>query len=189
MAEDVKRLQALSLIPLIGTIAVLVGGCGIGNPYAETTREAEAPPADAEATKKPAPDPDAGEPPDEVVLARPQGTLRYAASLAGNWEGRAAVRAFSTLAALSTGAARAEFTQLASESRRDVEKAVGYSSSRASVVAVNVSGEGGFREAIVVTKRRIASNGAAHPPEYEVTLATVTRWGKGWAISSWRPQP
>jgi hypothetical protein len=187
----VSRLRALLSLSCVAAIAVLVAGCGITDPYAETTREERArPPADHEVAKEPAPDPDAGAPPDEVVLATPQGTLRYAASLAGNWEGAGAVRAFSRLAALSTGQARAGFAKIASGASLDVEQTLGYSGSRAAVEAVSVKGEGGFREAIVVTKQRIGSAQLGYlPPEYKVTLATVTRWGKGWAISSWRPQP
>lgn len=185
-----NRLSALLPVLLAASLAIALVGCGVANPYEESSREdAGPPPADREAVEAPTPDSSPGAPPDEVVLTTPQGTLRYAASLAGNWEGGGAVRAFSRLATLSTGEARAEFSQLASEARLGVEQALGYSSSRATVEAVSLEGTGGFREAIVVTKQRIASEQIAHlPPEYVVTLATVTRWGKGWAISSWEPQ-
>jgi hypothetical protein len=187
-----QRLRAIALLALLAAVVVAIGGCGVSDPYTESTQEEEAAarPADREPMKEPAPDPDPGAPPKEVIPATPQGTLRYAASLAGNWKGAGATRAYSKLAALSTGSARAEFTKLAAQSELDVQAAVGYASTRASVAAVSVKGKGGFREAVVVTKQQIASAELTHlPAEYKVTLATVTRWGKGWAISSWEPQP
>lgn len=186
-----RRLHLIASLALLAAVVVAIGGCGVVNPYAESTQEeGDAPPADREPMKEPAPDPDAGAPPEEVLMATPQGTLRYAASLAGNWEGGGARRAYSKLAALSTGSARAEFTKIASQAELDVQAAVGYTRTQASVAAVSVKGTGGFREAVIVTKQRIASAELDHlPAEYKVILATVTRWGGGWAISSWEPQP
>jgi hypothetical protein len=186
-----QRLRLVALLALLAAVVVTVGGCGVGNPYAETTNEeGKAPPPDNEPEKRLPADPEAGSPPEEVLVATPQGTLRYAASLAGNWKGAGARRAYSKLAALSTGSARAEFTKIASQAELDVQAAVGYTRTQASVAAVSVKGEGGFREAVIVTKQRIASAELAHlPAEYKVTLATLTRWGRGWAISAWEPQP
>jgi hypothetical protein len=186
-----QRLRPVALLAVLAAAVVAIGGCGVGNPYAETTKEeGEAPPADREPMKEPARDPDAGAPPEEIIVATPRGTLRYAAALAGNWEGAGARRAYSKLAALSTGSARAEFTKIASQAELDVQAAVGYTRTHASVAAVSVKGTGGFREAVIVTKQRIASAELTHlPAEYKVTLATLTRWGRGWAISDWEPQP
>jgi hypothetical protein len=186
-----QRLHAIALLALLAAAVVAIGGCGVGDPYAESSREESAArPGDREPMKEPAQDPDPGAPPGEVILATPQATLRYAASLAGNWEGAGATRAYSKLAALSTGAARAEFTKTASQAELNVQAALGYTRSQAAVAAVSVKGTGGFREAVIVTKQRIASAELAHlPAEYKVTLATVTRWGRGWAISDWEPQP
>lgn len=186
-----QRLHLFALLALLAAVVVAIGGCGVSDPYAESTQEeGEAPPADREPMKEPAADPDAGAPPREVMVATPQGTLRYAATLAGNWKGTGAREAYSKLAALSTGSARAEFTKISAQAELDVQAAVGYTRSRASVAAVSVKGTGGFREGVIVTKQRIASAELAHlPAEYKVTLATLTRWGRGWAISSWEPQP
>ncbi len=184
-----KRLATYALFSFLVTVTVAIAGCGVGDPYAETVKESDPPPAEVESAARPVAE--AGRAgPAEVVVSAPASTLRYAASLAGNWDTEGAVAAFSKLAAISTGEARSEFAQISARARSGVQAALGYSESESSVEAVSLKGGGRTREAIVVVRQRIATAQMPHlPPEYRVILATLSRWGNGWAISSWEPQP
>jgi hypothetical protein len=180
------------LVAALFLVGLTVAGCGLSDPSAGTaTAQRERlpkPEAAGEYTGHLAPALRAGGP-LEVVRGTPQAALRYAAGLAGNWTSATAAQAFSRLAAISAGEARAEFEQIAARARTDVQQVLGYSHSRATVEAVNVKGTGRSRQAIVVTKEQIATPELPHlPAEYRVTLVTLRDYGSGWAISSWSPQ-
>ncbi|HEY1853314.1 MAG TPA: hypothetical protein VGG40_01890 [Solirubrobacterales bacterium] len=189
-----RRPAAAAAILLLA--ALLCAGCGVSDPYSQTTPSRQRPqpssPAAAGEFSGQLLSPSQRPPgtPVEVARGTPAEVAREVASLAENWTGGTALQAFSRLAAISVGEARAEFEQIAASAHDELERAVGYSSSRATVAGVVVKGGGRVRHVIVVVRRRITSPELTNlPPEYEVALATLRRSGRGWAVSSWSPQP
>jgi hypothetical protein len=165
--------RPLTLLALAAIVAVVLGGCGIEDPYekqraeaaTERAKEAERAYPEAEGT--------------------PAATLRRVALLAGNWTSADAPAVFGQLTLLSTGEARADFEEIAATAGATVK----HTDAHATVEAVTVRGAGDSRSAIVVTRTWYTNRELANlPPEYNVTLATVERRGGRWVIVTWRPQ-
>lgn len=184
---------------LLVLAAIVCVGCGVADPYNEKTEATE---TSASRPRLPRPSADGEQPvqatgtepgagsPAEVASGTPAEVARQVATLAENWSSATAPRAFSELAAVSVGAARTEFRQVAATARTDVQETLGYDKSQATVESVAVKGNGDTRHAIVVVHRRISSSELPNlPAEYKVTLITLRRLPGGWAVSSWAPQP
>jgi hypothetical protein len=194
--------RAATSAALLLLLAVLGAGCGVGNPYTESTERTAGSEASAGRPRLPRPAADGEQSippttaqqrpgwPREVAPGTPEEVARQVATLAGNWSNKTAPRTFAELAGVSVGDARTEFEQVAATAQTDVQETLGYDKSSATVVGVIVKGRGAVRHAIVVARQRISSPEIPDlPSEYKVTLVTLRSFPGGWAVSSWAPQP
>jgi hypothetical protein len=163
-------------------VAAVLGlaGCGLHDPYNDPASGGGTVPARTQSTSP------------QATRARPsggpgpQGTLRRAALLSGNWTAATIASRFRALAAMSVGSAREDFTQEAQQAARDAEVAESGLRSTAVVEGVIVHGTGDRRDAVVVTRGSLSSKDLQQvQPTYHITLAVVVRQAASWKVSRW----
>ena len=175
-----------------GAVVLLAAGCGPSDPYAPSkggARLGQSPTGRRVALvpgELPGRIPSVAPPPSSGAHS-PQALLARASGLYGHWTSGTAPAQMRRLAKLSVGQPRAEFLQLAAQTRADPQaKNV---RSRSQPLSIMVHGRGTRRAAEIVTRDSITGPGITDSPSVRVVLATVVRHTNGWAIARWAPQP
>lgn len=119
--------------------------------------------------------------------ATPELAVRRAAEIASNWTARNAGAQQARLAALATGPARRDALQAAARLPTDPQLAAGHASGSGRVAAIALHPGTDRRDGLVVTDERLTVDGATQQ-RWRVTLVTVTRLPRGWAVERWEPQ-
>jgi hypothetical protein len=185
-------------LSLVGVMAVLLVGCGPGDPFTGDRSNAS---PDLQRVEREGGAPESGELPGRAPSAvldepdrfpeagqKPQVTLALAARLYGNWTSTTAAGQLRRMAALSVGQAHAELRQAAAQAAVDRQQRG--ARSRATVEAISVRGDGPRRRGLVVTREQIvAFDLPSEGWRYRVTIAVLERRPDGWVISRWTPQP
>ena len=170
-------------------LAAALAGCGLSAAPAATSSTGRAPtPRVARSSGSGAGRPAGG-------WRTPVRAVATFAALYVNWDAGTVARRLRTLARVSIGQARAAMTLEAAEVARD-RALRGGGIANSGVVEAVAPVVGHAREYAVVTRERTsASHGAQRdayrglPPEWHVTVATVTRTAGGlWVLSGWQPE-
>jgi hypothetical protein len=151
---------------------VLLGGCGLHDPYAQGPK----PPAPA-SPPAPAPQAPATSAGAGAVLAR------YATEWV-NWSGAALDRQRAELLTLAAGALAGELRADAAEAAKTQLQQVTNAFSRGRYLgAIPQAGQ----EALVLTFEEVAPLGGQPQAAYHVYLAHTARTAQGWRVTQWQP--
>jgi hypothetical protein len=184
--------------------AVVLGGCGIADPYAGkhpsaavTSQSALASSSSTDA--EPVPErggtiPAGAQAAQQRVAGgagqvTPQAALALYARLDTNWSARTVESLQQHLAAISVGQARAQALQAAASYRSDatLQASAVANSGHLVTIAQSLATPGQW---VLVTSERTTGKGdyAGLPPTLHVTYAQVTHTSSGWVVSEWAPQ-
>ncbi len=127
--------------------------------------------------------------PPASLRKTPEAVLEAVAVAAGNWYADELTAAYSRAIALSVGGARAGLSAAEARARTGAERVGASLHSHADVIAIDVSGSGASRKAVVVIRQGLGGGGLPDSAyTYQVVLAKVDLKAAGWAVSSWEPQ-
>jgi hypothetical protein len=153
---------------------VLLGGCGLHDPYAQGSRPPAPVPAVAPAPQAPATPPGAGA----------SGVLARYATVWVNWSGAALDRQRAALLTLVAGALAGELRRDTAEAAKTQLLQVSNAYSRGRYVgAIPQAGQ----EALVVTFEEVAPLGGEAQAAYHLYLAHTARTAQGWRVTQWQP--
>jgi hypothetical protein len=166
------------------TASLVLAGCA--DPYAERPRA----PNDPVAGEQPA---SPVRKPDESLAAEglahsPEGAVRQAVELSGNWTAETIGRNHERLAASTTGQARRDAQRTAAQATTDPQLTAPGAKSIAILHAVVPRAGGPNRRLLVVTHETLTADGVRQT-RFRVTLAEAQKLGDGWVLSRWEPQP
>lgn len=170
------------------TVALLLAGCGISDPYTRTQRPERTATAAIERGEHDGPPPPPAPPPGRGAAAvTPQQALARYGTVYVNWTAATLPADERRLAAMSTGQARA---QALAESSAPPATLTRYWVANAGAVAAIAPGQGTERgKWAIVTDEQTGGEGPYQglPATTHVTWATVTRSAGGWIVSGWYP--
>lgn len=127
--------------------------------------------------------------PLDSLRANPEAVLEAVALATGNWWADELTASYSRALALCVGAAREELSRAEGQDRTGAERVGASLHSHADVIAIDVSGSGDSRKAVVVIRGGLGGGGLPDSAyTYQVVLAKVDLEPAGWAVSSWEPQ-
>ncbi len=190
------------IAPAAATLGLLLGGCGITDPYhhpaAPATTNTPASPAASWAPpssvqnpgEPPAPPPPSPANQTPTGLQRtPQAALARFAQLYINWSWRTLAADQRQLAAISVGAARLSEQQAAAAAASDttLRQARVFNTGRVVSIAPSRTATGQW---VIVTREQTGGNSQYDglQASYHLTLAELTRLPGGWVVSKWSPQ-
>jgi hypothetical protein len=150
---------------------VLLGGCGLHDPYAQVPKPAAAP----------VPAPHA---PAAATGAGASGVLARYATEWVNWSGAALDRQRTALLTLAAGALAGELRRDAAEAAKTQLQELSNAFSRGRYVgAIPQAGQA----ALVITYEEVAPLGGQPQAAYHIYLAHTARTAHGWRVTQWQP--
>jgi hypothetical protein len=201
----VKRPQPAHLLPALWLSAsVLLGGCGLKNPYSpppptpaktktttsSTTTQLGDPPGERGGTI----------PPDQTsrqtvlaagaAMSSPRAALARYALLYTNWTAQNVVARQRQLASISLGQARAQARQAAASAARDPLLARSRVANTGQLVVIGQGHGPAAGQWVLVTSEQTTGTGtfAGLPATLHMIYAAVTHTAGGWVIFAWNPQ-
>jgi hypothetical protein len=189
------------------TLALIIAGCGITNPYAQTTATTHAVTttrvgAQAVTTTDADPGPERGGTiPTSAVSSQdrlahdaggstPRVALERYAQLYINWTASTVAADQRELATMSLGSARAQALQAAASYQHDTTLLKSAVTNTGTVVSI-AKGEGtAVGDWVVVTSETTSARGDYEglPATLHVTYAQLTHTSKGWTVTAWEPR-
>ena len=195
------RVRHVLCAAVVALLAVMLSGCAAiaGAPVA--SRSTTAPRAvthiamsgtvaRADRTHE-VPTPARPERPAGQAWATPEDAVRAFATAYVNWTAATVSARLRALARRSVGQARAALQLQAREVAADGELQRGRIANAGTVEAVGPITGARNRYAVVTRERTSAADDAAYrglAPEWHVSVATVTRVGRGWVLSGWQSE-
>ena len=175
-------------LALAPTVAVLLAGCGISDPYARPQRATSTADAAIERGEHDGPAPPPAPPPEGAAMATtPEQALARYGVVYINWTAATLPADERRLAAISTGQARA---QALAESNAPPATLIRYAVANAGAVVAIAPGQGTERgKWAIVTDEQTSGDGPYEglPATTHVTWATVTHLVGEWIVSGWYP--
>lgn len=178
---------------ILALAAVLVSGCGIGDPYND-----ERPPAPAKPIERSDERPRRAEPPAPLPrpatggAPSPRAAVSLYARAFSNWTWRDVAEINGrVLAALSAGELRALVAQNARDLREDITLRRDRAANRGEQVAIDVQGSGPERTVWVVLRETASARGLSGDSDTRVTVyrARARRLGeRRWYVTAFEPQ-
>jgi len=188
----------------IAVLAVLLTGCGIRDPYTNTTATRTTPtaaPATSTATNAdPAPErggtiPQATRAAQSQLAASagaptPQAALARYATRYVNWTAQTATSVQRQLAAISLGQARAQALQAAASYAHDRALNASRVANHGSVISIAPGHGAAATWWVIVTQEQTTGTGdyTGLPATDHVTYAQLQHTRSGWIVSQWSPQ-
>jgi hypothetical protein len=188
----------------IALLGVLLTGCGIRDPYTNTTTPTAArgiPPATSTVTNAdPAPErggtiPQAARAAQSQLAASagaptPRAALERYASRYVNWTAQTVTGVQGQLAAISLGQARAQALQAAASYARDGALNASRVANHGSVISIARGYGTAATWWVIVTQEQTTGTAdyAGLPATDHVTYAQLQHTGSGWIVSQWSPQ-
>jgi hypothetical protein len=200
------KLPVARLLTVLALIAasVLLGGCGLKNPYSPPppTRAKPTAPASTASTQLADPPGERGGTIPRAQASRqsalaagagmssPQAALARYARLYINWNARNVVARQRQLASISLGQARAQALQAAASAARDPQLTRSNVANSGQVVTIGQGQGTAAGRWVLVTSERTTGTGtfAGLPATLHVIYATVTHSTGGWVILAWNPR-
>lgn len=196
-------MRATTNLAALALLAIAVGGCGITNPYSQTTTAATAPQTAAAlsatvSNADPVPERGGTIPAADqrqglarnAAAATPQAALTRYANLYINWTAQTLAANQRRLAGLSTGQAHAQALQAAASAGNDSTLLASHVQNHGTVLSI-APGQGPIAGSwVIVTQEKTLGQGdyTGLPATPHVTFAQVTHSTAGWIVSQWAPQ-
>jgi len=192
----------------IALLAVLLTGCGISDPYTNTTTtsttptatSSSAPAASTVTNADPAPErggtiPQAARAAQSKAAGRagaptPQAALERYASWYVNWTAQTVTGVQRQLAAISLGQARAQALQAAASYPHDRALSTSRVANHGSVISIAPGHGAAATWWVIVTQEHTTGTGdyTGLPATDHVTYAQLQHTRSGWIVSQWSPQ-
>lgn len=201
------RRRPAALTIAAATVALAAAGCGIANPYANTTARTHA--ATSTAPSRPALTGAAADPvperggtiPTSVTRTQsrlasgagaptPRAALQRYAQIYINWTAGDLPARQQHLASMSLGSARAQALQAAASYRHDTTLISSHVTNTGTVVAITPGQGAAAGQWVVVTSETTRGRGDYQglPTQLHVTYAQLTHTPNGWLITAWEPR-
>jgi hypothetical protein len=164
-------------------VAVVVAATGCADPYADE------PPSRVATVPGELPAPPVSQPAERlgVLPTSPEAAARRAAELTTTWTSANVARRHTEFATFATGAARRRAQEAAARLPTDPQLE-GASGEGRVIGVLTRAATRSERELLVVTHEKVRADGLVDE-RWRVTLASVKRRRRGWAVVRWDPQP
>lgn len=201
------RRRPAALTIAAATVALAAAGCGITNPYANTTARTDT--ATSTAPSRPAltgtvadPAPERGGTiPTSVTRTQsrlvsgagaptPRAALQRYAQIYINWTAADLPARQRQLASMSLGSARAQALQAAASYRHDTTLISSHVTNTGTVVAITPGQGAATGQWVIVTSETTSGRGDYQglPTQLHVTYAQLTHTPDGWLVTGWEPR-